>query len=429
MSTVLFRPVAPRMPAPQAAARGRIIRSPRPSAAIARSTAPLLMTLPMVARVLTMAITCSRCSRRLLTYVVGGLFRLSITGMAVTSLGAGNGNKRAEDDQPAPRSSMRYLAQIRRQARRAVEQQRVALRWRLPAPGGTVVFPCRRVPADRWEQRSTDDDFGEVRIGTIRAALDALIDLGRPPMIQLAILVDRGHRELPIRPDYVGKNLPTSRRERRGPAARARRRGPRRHPGTRGGLTWGWTRKDLLAMRDLDAGEILLLVDTAATLQEIATREIKKVPALRGQDGRQPVLRDLHPHPDLVRDRRQVALGRRRQLLGRRVQRVQGRELHRHRQEHRGHEPRRGGGPPLLGGRGRAAGPGAPCSVVNAGDGAHEHPTQALLDLLTIREQKGHFEGLTVAIVGDIAHSRVARSNIHGMRKLGMTVTVAGRRP
>src|SRR5207244_10767651 len=66
------------------------------------------------------------------------------------------------------------------------------------------------------------------------------------------------------------------------------------------------------------------------------------------------------------------------------------------------------------------------CSIVNAGDGSHEHPTQALLDLLTIREKKGHFEGLQVAIVGDIAHSRVARSNIHAMRKLGMTVTVAG---
>src|SRR5207302_5419697 len=55
-----------------------------------------------------------------------------------------------------------------------------------------------------------------------------------------------------------------------------------------------------------------------------------------------------------------------------------------------------------------------------------ESPTQALLELLTIREEKGHFEGLHVAIVGDIAHSRVARSDIHGMRKLGMTVTVAG---
>ena len=65
-------------------------------------------------------------------------------------------------------------------------------------------------------------------------------------------------------------------------------------------------------------------------------------------------------------------------------------------------------------------------AAANAGDGAHEHPTQALLDLLTIREKKGHFDGLHAAIVGDISHSRVARSNIHGMRKLGMTVTVAG---
>ena len=66
------------------------------------------------------------------------------------------------------------------------------------------------------------------------------------------------------------------------------------------------------------------------------------------------------------------------------------------------------------------------CAVVNAGDGAHEHPTQGLLDLLTIREKKGHLEGLSVAIVGDITHSRVARSDIHGMKKMGITVTVAG---
>jgi aspartate carbamoyltransferase catalytic subunit len=66
------------------------------------------------------------------------------------------------------------------------------------------------------------------------------------------------------------------------------------------------------------------------------------------------------------------------------------------------------------------------CGVVNAGDGAHEHPTQALLDLMTIREKKGHLEGLNVTIVGDITHSRVARSDIYGMRKMGITVTVAG---
>jgi aspartate carbamoyltransferase catalytic subunit len=65
-------------------------------------------------------------------------------------------------------------------------------------------------------------------------------------------------------------------------------------------------------------------------------------------------------------------------------------------------------------------------SVINAGDGAHEHPSQALLDLLTIREHKGTLEGLTVAIVGDIAHSRVARSNLYAMQKMGMKVRLAG---
>jgi aspartate carbamoyltransferase catalytic subunit len=64
--------------------------------------------------------------------------------------------------------------------------------------------------------------------------------------------------------------------------------------------------------------------------------------------------------------------------------------------------------------------------VINAGDGAHEHPTQGLLDIFTIRQQRGRVEGLTVALVGDIAHSRVARSNIHGLTKLGAKVIVCG---
>jgi aspartate carbamoyltransferase catalytic subunit len=78
--------------------------------------------------------------------------------------------------------------------------------------------------------------------------------------------------------------------------------------------------------------------------------------------------------------------------------------------------------------------PGAPhllakhleCSVVNAGDGAHEHPTQGLLDIFTIHRIKGRVEGLTVGLVGDIAHSRVARSNLHGLLKLGAHVIVCG---
>src|SRR5204862_2283802 len=64
--------------------------------------------------------------------------------------------------------------------------------------------------------------------------------------------------------------------------------------------------------------------------------------------------------------------------------------------------------------------------IINAGDGAHEHPTQGLLDIFTIRQVKGRVEGLTVGLVGDIAHSRVARSNIHGLLKLGATVIVCG---
>src|SRR4029079_10336995 len=64
--------------------------------------------------------------------------------------------------------------------------------------------------------------------------------------------------------------------------------------------------------------------------------------------------------------------------------------------------------------------------VVNAGDGAHEHPTQALLDICSIRQRLGRVEGLTVGLVGDIAHSRVARSNIHGLKALGAHVIVCG---
>jgi len=66
------------------------------------------------------------------------------------------------------------------------------------------------------------------------------------------------------------------------------------------------------------------------------------------------------------------------------------------------------------------------CGVINAGDGPHEHPTQGLLDILTIRQHRGHLQGLTVALVGDIAHSRTARSNIWGLKKLGAHVIVCG---
>ena len=187
-----------------------------------------------------------------------------------------------------------------------------------------------------------------------------------------------------------------------------------------------WTRKDLLTMRELDASDIILLIDTAASLQEIATREIKKVPALRGKT----VVNLFYEASTRTRTSFEIA-GK---WLSADVVNFSA----------SGSSTAKGESmldtakniaamsPDVVVVRHSSAGAAEvlarelPCSIVNAGDGAHEHPTQALLDLLTIREHKGHFEGLQVAIVGDIAHSRVARSNIHAMRKLGMTVTVAG---
>ena len=187
-----------------------------------------------------------------------------------------------------------------------------------------------------------------------------------------------------------------------------------------------WTRKDLLTMRELNASDIILLIDTAASLQEIATREIKKVPALRGKT----VVNLFYEASTRTRTSFEIA-GK---WLSADVVNFSA----------SGSSTAKGESmldtakniaamsPDVVVVRHSSAGAAEvlarelPCSIVNAGDGAHEHPTQALLDLLTIREHKGHFEGLQVAIVGDIAHSRVARSNIHAMRKLGMTVTVAG---
>jgi len=188
----------------------------------------------------------------------------------------------------------------------------------------------------------------------------------------------------------------------------------------------GWTRKDLLTMQALDASEITMLVDTADSLQEIAGREIKKVPALRGKT----IVNLFYESSTRTRTSFEIA-GK---WLSADVINFSA----------SGSSAAKGESfidtaknieamsPDVVVIRHSSAGAAEilarslKCSIVNAGDGCHEHPTQALLDLLTIREKKGHFEGLQVAIVGDVAHSRVARSNIHAMRKLGMTVTVAG---
>jgi aspartate carbamoyltransferase catalytic subunit len=188
----------------------------------------------------------------------------------------------------------------------------------------------------------------------------------------------------------------------------------------------GWTRKDLLAIAELQPDEIVTLLDTAGSLQEISSREIKKVPALRGKT----IVNLFYETSTRTRTSFEIA-GK---WLSADVVNFSA----------SGSSAAKGESfidtakniaamsPDVVVVRHSSAGAAAllarelPCAIVNAGDGAHEHPTQALLDLLTIREHKDRLEGLSVAIVGDVAHSRVARSNIHGMKKLGMTVTVAG---
>jgi aspartate carbamoyltransferase catalytic subunit len=188
----------------------------------------------------------------------------------------------------------------------------------------------------------------------------------------------------------------------------------------------GLTRKDLLDIRSLEPGEIRTILDTAASMKEIASREIKKVPALRGK-----TVVNMFMEPS-TRTRTSFEIAGKWlsadviNVSGSSSSVVKGETLVDTARNIEAMSPNcvvirhaSSGAAHLLARALR-------CSVVNAGDGMHEHPTQALLDLLTIREKRGHLEGLSVAIVGDIAHSRVARSNIAGMRKMGMSVTVAG---
>jgi len=187
-----------------------------------------------------------------------------------------------------------------------------------------------------------------------------------------------------------------------------------------------WKRKDLLSTQDLEAGEIAEVLDTAESMKEIASREIKKVPTLRGKT----VVNLFYEASTRTRTSFEIAgkwlsadvinfsasgsSAEKGESLLDTAKNIEAMSpdvvVVRHKAS---------GAPALLARHLR-------CAVVNAGDGAHEHPTQALLDLLTIREKKGALGGLGVAIVGDVTHSRVARSNIHAMRTMGMRVTVAG---
>jgi aspartate carbamoyltransferase catalytic subunit len=187
-----------------------------------------------------------------------------------------------------------------------------------------------------------------------------------------------------------------------------------------------WTRKHLLGLEDLSKEEILFILDTAEGFQEVSTRSVKKVPALRGK-----VIVNLFFEPS-TRTRISFELSGARlsadviNFTGTSSSTAKGETLV---DTARNIEAM---GVDIIVLRHSCAGAPAQLarlvrsSVVNAGDGAHEHPTQALLDIFTIRSIKKRIEGLKVAVVGDIGHSRVARSNFWGLKKLGAEIYAVG---
>ncbi|MBK8914120.1 MAG: aspartate carbamoyltransferase catalytic subunit [Phycisphaerales bacterium] len=187
-----------------------------------------------------------------------------------------------------------------------------------------------------------------------------------------------------------------------------------------------WTRRHLLQMDDLSREEIEHILDTAESFKEVSTRSVKKVPALRGR-----VVVTMF-FEESTRTRMSFELAA--QRLGADVIDLQERMSSTKKGESLIDTARNieAMGVDVMVLRHPAAGSATHlsqsvgCCVVNAGDGQHAHPTQALLDLFTLRECKGRIEGLKVAIVGDVAHSRVARSNLRGLLKLGAQVTVVG---
>jgi aspartate carbamoyltransferase catalytic subunit len=183
--------------------------------------------------------------------------------------------------------------------------------------------------------------------------------------------------------------------------------------------------KDLLGIESLTPQEIQLILDTAEGFKEVSERPIKKVPALRGQlvinlfmeaSTRTRVsfeIAEKRLSADTLNfgasgssvEKGETLVDTAMNLMAMRPDMIVVRDRH-------------PGAPKMLAER-------LPASIINAGDGAHEHPTQALLDAFTIRERIGRLKDLNISIVGDVAHSRVVRSNIHLLTKMGANVTLA----
>ncbi len=188
-----------------------------------------------------------------------------------------------------------------------------------------------------------------------------------------------------------------------------------------------WRRKDLLGLKDLSKEEINLILDTAVSFKEVLSREVKKVPTLRGW-----TIASLFFEPS-TRTRVSFELAAKRlsadtvTISSSASSVVKGETLEDTAKNLRAlatdiiilRHPM-AGAPYLLSQRLPDVG------IINAGDGMHEHPTQALLDMFSVRERFGRISGLRILIVGDILHSRVARSNIWGLKKMGAEVSVCG---
>jgi aspartate carbamoyltransferase catalytic subunit len=188
----------------------------------------------------------------------------------------------------------------------------------------------------------------------------------------------------------------------------------------------GFNHKDLLGMGQLSVKDIELILDTAESMKEISGRDIKKVPTLRGKS-----IINFFYEPS-TRTRTSFELAAKRlsadtvSLSSSGSSMTKGETLLDTARNLQAMKPNliilrhsSSGAPHLLA-------PEINAGIINAGDGTNEHPTQALLDLFTIREKKGKIHGLKIVIIGDIEHSRVAKSNIIGMTKMGAEVTVSG---
>jgi aspartate carbamoyltransferase catalytic subunit len=187
-----------------------------------------------------------------------------------------------------------------------------------------------------------------------------------------------------------------------------------------------WTKKHLLDIESLSAGEIITVLDTARAFKAVGKRAIKKVPALRGK-----TVVNLFVEPS-TRTRISFELAEQRlsaDIVNFSAEASSFKKGETLKDTARNLEALNADFIVI-----RHSASGAPhflsrvinASVINAGDGAHEHPTQALLDAFTIREKKGKLAGLNVTILGDVLYSRVARSNIWALTRLGANVTLCG---